>query len=273
MVAARVTFAVGFLCAASLEAALPALTAAGIPVIDSGVRAARIDRLREKDGALVWRLAPAASAEPAALAGFVREHWSSVPFAIVEDGTPYSRDLADKLRQRLEESGLRAALTETYRPAEEKQFPLARRLQQSGVSRVLFLGTRSDTAVILRDAAEIGLTIEAAGGESLRDAGDGAALPAGAIAIASGFDVDWAPSETPPDDEGYARLARTGAEIAIEAARRAAQDGRSLADVLDAETFVTSAGLVRFQGNGAADLVPFRAYRWDGTRFVAEPEG
>ncbi|WP_168990392.1 ABC transporter substrate-binding protein [Aureimonas flava] len=270
---ARATLAVGFLCAVALEAALPGLTAAGIPVIDVGVRATRIQRHREKDGALLWRLAPAADAEVVALSAFVREHWPDSPFAMVEDGSPQSRDLADKLRQALDESGLRASVTDTYRPAEEKQFPLVRRLRQSGVMRVLFLGARSDTAIILRDAAEIGLSIEAVGGESLVDAADGATLPAGVTAVASGFDVDWTPSETAPEDEGYARVARVGAEIAIEAARRASAEGRTLADVLNVETFVTSAGLVRFRGDGSADIVPFRPYRWDGTRFLAQTQG
>ncbi len=272
-IAAKASVAVGFLCAVALEAALPKLTEAGIPVIDVGVRAARILRQREKDGALVWRLAPGSTAEAEALARTVRERWSTAPFALVDDGTPFSRDLADNVRRLLEESGLRPALTETYRPAEEKQFPLARRIQQSGVTRVLFLGARSDVAIILRDAAELGLTIEAMGGESLLDAADAVPLAPGTTAVVSGFDVDWAPSETAPEDEGYARVARTGAEIAIGAARRATQEGRALPDVLNAETFVTTSGLVRFQGDGTTDVVPFRAYRWDGARFVAEPEG
>ncbi|WP_416355493.1 ABC transporter substrate-binding protein [Aureimonas phyllosphaerae] len=273
LIAARAAAAVGFLCTVALEAALPKLSAAAIPVLDVGVRAARIQRQRQQHGALVWRLAPAAGAEARALAGFVRERWSDTAFGIVEDGSPQSRDLADKVRQALEADGLRAAVTETYRPAEEKQFPVARRLQQSGVTRVLFLGARSDTAVILRDAAEIGSTLEAAGGESLIDAGGGVALPAGVVALASGFDVDWAPSETPPEDEGYARIARVGAEIAIQAGTRARAESRSVIDLLNDETFITTAGLVRFDGEGAADVAPFRAYRWDGQRFVPDAEG
>ncbi|KQQ91387.1 hypothetical protein ASF65_02425 [Aureimonas sp. Leaf324] len=273
LIAARVSAAVGFLCTVALEAALPKLTAASIPVLDTGVRAARIQRQREKDGALIWRLAPAADAEAKALAGFVRDRWSDAAFGIVEDGSPQSRDLADKVRLALEANGLRAALTDTYRPAEEKQFPLARRLQQSGVTRVLFLGARSDTAVILRDAAEIGLTLEAAGGESLIDSEGAVALPAGVTVIVSGLDVDWTPSETPPEDEGYARITRAGAEIALQAAARARSENRSIVDLLNGETFVTSTGLVRFEGDGSAEVTPFRAYRWDGRRFVPEAEG
>lgn len=273
LIAARATAAVGFLCTVALEAALPKLSAASIPVLDTGVRAARIQRQREKDGALVWRLAPAADAEAKALAGFVRDRWSDAAFGIVEDGSPQSRDLADKVRLALEENGLRTAVADTYRPAEEKQFPLARRLQQSGVTRVLFLGTRSDTAVILRDAAEIGLTIDAAGGESLIDAEGAVVLPAGVTAIASGFDVDWMPSETPPEDEGYARITRIGTEIVIQAATRARAENRSIVDLLNGESFVTTAGLVRFEGDGTAEVAPFRRYRWDGQRFVPEAEG
>ncbi|WP_244631085.1 ABC transporter substrate-binding protein [Aureimonas sp. ME7] len=274
LVEARVAVAVGFLCAASLETALPILKAAAIPAINVGVRAERVLRQREKDGALVWRLAPGTAAEAEALARFVRERWSAQPFALIEDGTPYARDLADTVRQSLEQQGIRPALIDNYRPAEEKQFAIARRLSQSGVGHALILGTRSDIAIILRDAAEVGLSLEAASGESLFDETEnGPALAEGAIAVVSGFDVDWPPSETAPVEEGYARIAAVGTEIAVQAAKRAWESSRSIADVLNTETFATSAGMIRFDVDGTADVVPFRTYRWDGTRFVAETQG
>ncbi|MFC0191316.1 ABC transporter substrate-binding protein [Aureimonas pseudogalii] len=270
LVEARAEVAIGFLCTSALEAALPILSAAAIPVLDVGVRAERILDRREREGWLVWRLAPASGAEAAAIAAYVRAHWAASPFAIVEDGSAYGRDLADTVRNLLEESGLRPAFVDNYRPAEEKQFGLARRIGQSGVIRVLAFGTRSDVAILARDAAATKLDLEIVGGESLVDArGNDVELPAGIVALAPGFDVDWVPTEAPPADEGYARLARIATEIAVAGVNQVKGSERSLVEVLSAETFETFAGPVRFDARHAADIAPFRAYRWTGERFEA----
>lgn len=270
----RAAIAVGFLCTAALHAALPILKGANIPALDVGVRADRILTRRERDGTLVWRIAPASSAEAEAIARFVRTRWSGAAFAIVEDGSSYGRDLADTVRARLEEDGLRPSFVDNYRPAEEKQFALARRIGQSGVTRVLVFGTRGDIAVIARDAAasDLGLTI--AGGESLLDESTGQVpLAPGIIAVASGFDVDWTPSETAPPLEGYGTAAAVATEVAVEALRRSRSSGGSIADILNTDSFDTSRGALRFDGTGQADLATFRPYRWDGARFLADGEG
>ena len=62
-VAARVRAVVGFLCAEAIEAALPILEDAGIPVITPGVRVDRLTDKRPKTGWLVYRLAPRDDAE------------------------------------------------------------------------------------------------------------------------------------------------------------------------------------------------------------------
>ena len=203
----------------------------------------------------------------------MRARWNGEPFGIVEDGSSYGRDLAEAVRGLLEAQGLRPTLVDNFRPAEEKQFGLARRIAQSGLRHVLVFGTRRDVAIVARDALEVTPGLQIASGESLLDEPGDIPLPDGVTTIASGFDVGWAPSETAPADEGYARIARIGTEIAIEALRRAKAEGRTLKDLLDAETFVTSGGLVRFDAQGSADVVPFQAYRWQGDRFVAEDQG
>lgn len=272
LVEARVEVAIGFLCTSALEAALPILSAAAIPVLDVGVRAERILDRREREGWLVWRLAPASGAEAAALAAYVRAHWAASPFAIVEDGSAYGRDLADTVRNLLEESGLRPTLVDNYRPAEEKQFGLARRIGQSGVTRILAFGTRSDIAILARDATATNLDLEIVGGESLVDAkGGDVELPPGVVALAPGFDVDWTPAEAPPADEGYAKLARIAAEIAVSGVAQAQASGRPLTETLSTGTFETLVGPVRFDARHAADVAPFRPYRWTGERF--EPLG
>ncbi|WP_062014397.1 ABC transporter substrate-binding protein [Aureimonas sp. AU4] len=269
---AGVRIAVGFLCTSALEAAMPILRDAQIPVIDIGVRADRLLKRRDSDGWPLWRIAPGSAAEAEALVRFVRERWRTESVGLVEDGSATNRDLADRVRERLEAEGYRFALTDNFRPAEEKQFALARRIKQSGVTHLVLLGSRSDVAVIARDAAEIGLDLRIVGGEVLMDeTRSDPPLPNGVVALSAGHDVAWQPSEAAPADEGYAWPARLGVEIAQGALAQA--NGRPLAEVLAGADFETSAGAARFGPDGSADVLPFRAFRWEGDRFLPEDEG
>lgn len=278
-VSARVSAVVGFLCAPALEAGLPILTAAGIPVIDVGVRVDRITDNRDKSRALVWRVAPRSDAEGAALADYVSVRWASVPFAIVEDGSVYGRDLADAVRDRLEERGTPPTLVDNFRPAEEKQFALARRIAQSGVTNIMVLGSRSDVAVIARDAASLGSSLAIVGGESLVDEDEAdLTLPDGVVALASAVDV--APPDNDgennrsqpaePPTEGYFDPTFAAVEIVAEALQRSRADGGSLTDVLDAGEFRTRLGTVRFDGKGDGSPTVFKAYVWRKNRFVPQ---
>lgn len=267
-----VRIAVGFLCTSALEAAMPILAEAGIPVIDVGVRADRLLKRRGTDNWPLWRIAPGSGAEAEALARFVRERWRTESVGLVEDGSATSRDLADRVRERLEAEGYRFALVDNFRPAEEKQFALARRIAQSGVTHLVILGSRSDVAVIARDAAQLKLDLAIVGGEALVDeTRTDPALPDGVVALSTARDVAWAPSENPPVDEGYAWPARIGVAIAQAALVRAGTE--PLSDVLAKESFDTPAGPVRFGPDGSADILPFRAFRWQGDRFLPENEG
>src|SRR5690606_11383306 len=105
-VAGDVQVVVGFLCAEAIEAALPILTEAGIPTITSGVRTDRLTDRRDRTGWLVWRVAPRADAEAAAVADILVERWRRALFAIVDDGTIYGRDLSETLRLAVELAGL-----------------------------------------------------------------------------------------------------------------------------------------------------------------------
>lgn len=269
LAAAGAAIVIGFVCTPAIEAALPILTQAGIPVIGVGVRAARLTDRRERTGHLLWRLAPRSGEEADALAAFVRENWRSLPFGIVEDGSAYARDLADEVRARLEPEAIEPALVDNYRPAEELQFALGRRILQSGVTRLLAFGTRPDIAIVQRDANELGLELEIVGGESLLDEpSDVADILPGTTAIAI-FDEQAA--EHGPIREGYFLPAQAATQIAIEALEQA-DDPSALAIVLDQHTFSTVLGAISFDDKGDSDRDAFGLREWDGERFVPVPQ-
>ncbi len=270
MVEAKVTAAVGFLCTEALETALPILREAGIPAIVVGVRANRITDKRAKSGALVWRIAPRSDAEASAIAAVLIARWRDLPFGIVEDGSIYGRGLADAVRSRLEAEGMKPSTLDNYRPAEEKQFGLARRLQKTGVTRFFIAGDRPDIAVIARDAAASGLTAEIVGGESLLDESSAdTPLPEGIIAIGPQTEFPTlveGGSAAPP--QGYEGPAYAAVEIAVAAARQAAAGGKAIADVLNQTAFTTALGTIRFDAKGDSDLDLYRSFTWQGGRFV-----
>jgi len=276
LIAAKVEVVVGFICTEALTAALPKLSAAGIPVLTVGVRANRFTDKRAKTGDLIWRLAPRSDAEADTAAALIAARWRDLPFALVDDGTIYGRGLADAVRTRLEAAGLRAAVIDNYRPAEEKQFGLVRRLLGTGVTHIFFAGDRPDVAIIARDAASIGLPLDIIGGEALLDEGNpDVALPIGVSAVGpqNRFDEIPAPEATPANRQGYFGLSIAGAEIALAAIRHARQEGKPLPEVLNNNAFATSLGPVTFDAEGYSDLKLFRSFRFDGTDFIPEAGG
>lgn len=276
----EVGIVIGFLCTEALEAALPVLAAASIPTLDVGVRASRITDDRKDAGHLVWRIAPRSDAEADAIAQALIARWRDAPFGVVDDGTIYGRGLADAVRARLEAEGMIPATIDNFRPAEEKQFGLARRLLRTGVTRFFIAGDRPDVATIARDAAEVGLDIEIIGGEELFDeASIDVPLPEGVLSIApksrfhqAGQPVREDPAVNDPA-QGYFGPAFVAAQIAASAVRDTLRTGESLPDVLNTSEFSTMLGPVRFDSRGDSNLDLFRAYEWQGDRFVEQAEG
>jgi branched-chain amino acid transport system substrate-binding protein len=268
-IAADITLATGFLCTPSAEAALPALTEAGVPVLVVGARSTRLTDVRRGQERQVWRLAPRPEGEAQALAAAIADLWPGQPFGIVEDGSVRARSLADELRAALALRGLEPALVDNYRPAEDRQFALVRRIGQSGLTRIVALGSVADTAIILRDAASLNIDLAVLGGENLIDEAGEPALPDGVRAIASkGFAVADADTAA-PRREGYFLDGEAAGQIAASALAA----GQAPGAALSGQTFDTVAGPVRFDPEGESDMPGYDVVEWQDGRFVVQPEG
>lgn len=267
---------IGFLCSDAIEAALPVLTDAGIPVITPGVRADSLTDRRKRNGWLVYRTGPRADAERLAVSAFLARLWADKLFAIVDDGTIYGRDLAESFRLAAEQSGLKPVYVDTYRPQMDNQIGLAGRLRRAGATHVFVGGDRYDIAVLGRDAASLGYPLEIAGGEALRAAEQEPALAEGTLMIGL---PEWADLAEPALTdryrdagmvaEGYFFPAHAAMEVAIEAARLSRrEEGTTVAEILDSATFDTALGSIRFDEKGDRNGNPYRLFRYDGKQFV-----
>nr|WP_295465315.1 ABC transporter substrate-binding protein [Mesorhizobium sp.] len=273
--AARVAVVTGFLCTEAIEAALPILKEAGIAVIATGVRTNSLIDRRGKTGWPVVRFSPRADDEVEAASAILGKAWRDELFAIVDDGTIYSRELAEGLRISFEQSGLKAAFIDTLRPQLDNQIGLAGRLRKSGATHVFAAADRPDVAILTRDAAEIGYKVTIAGGEVLRAPSEGVDLAPGTLMVGL---PEWADIADPAvvtrlrdqkiEPEGYVLPAYASVEIAAQAAKAAAANGSDVLSALGNQEFSTIFGPVGFDEKGDRTDNPYRLYRYDGGAFI-----
>ncbi len=276
LIAAKVTIATGFLCIEAIEAALPLLTNAGIPVITPGVRAGSLTDRRSKTGWLVFRTAPRADAEREAVSAILTRAWADKLFAIVDDGTIYGRELAESFRLAVENAGLEPVFTDTYRPQFDNQIGLANRLKRAGATHVLAGGNLDDIAILGRDAAKIDYPLTIAGGEALRDEPGDVTLAPGTLMIGLPEPKDAATAsffqmveETGITAGRHMLDGFVAAEIALGAVKLHQQTETALIDLLSSETFATAGGEVSFDAKGDRTGNPYRLFRYDGETFTA----
>ena len=264
LVEADVDAAVGFLCWGTLRAALLEGTLDGLPIITAGVRAAELTDRAAAEGWDVWRLAPRLEAEAEAVAAYIFSEWRGLPYAILDDGTIYGRELAGKVSELLLARGSEPVLAETFRPAISRQFGLARRLEGAGPSHVFIAGERRDVAIIARDAVEAGLSLTIMGGDALRAVDDDVRLPAGVEGMVL----------SPSLAEGYDAPTQAATEALLIAAARARSgpEDATVSSELAAGTFDTVIGPVSFDARGDVRGNPFLHSVWNGEAWVPSAE-
>lgn len=274
-VEARVVAVTGFLCVEAIEAAMPILAEAGIPVITTGVRVDSLTERKEKTGWPVFRLAPRTDEELAAVSRILTDRWRDELFAVIDDGTIYGRELAEGFRLAAEQSGLKPVFTDTFRPQLENQIALAGRLRKAGATHVFAGGDRADIAILGRDAAELGYDLVIAGGEAMRAARDEVDLVPGTLMIGL---PDWADTADAQvvaklraagvEPEGYVMPTYAAVEIVLAAMSTAEKSDATIAESLGAGSFSTALGDVRFDAKGDWTGSPYRLFSYDGNEFV-----
>ncbi|MDX8511314.1 branched-chain amino acid ABC transporter substrate-binding protein [Mesorhizobium captivum] len=272
---AKVSVVAGFLCTEAIEAALPILKDANIPVITIGVRTESLTDRRAKTGWPVYRLGPRGDDERNAVATILARLWQNDLFAIVDDGTIYGREIAETFRAAAEQAALKPVFVDTFRPQLDNQIGLIGRLKKAGATKVFAGGDGDDIAIMGRDAAQLDVGITFAGGETLRTPTDDVPYAVGTLMIAL---PEWAEIADPKVvqafgerkivTDGYTLPAYAAVEVAKAATADAESSGKSLAEALTGHDFATAIGTVRFDEKGDLSQNPFRAFRFDGSRFV-----
>lgn len=255
---------IGFACSEALEAGLEVLGPKGIAIISPVSRNAVIAERAQKEGWPLFRLAPNSTDERAMVGPLLLETYGPEFFAIVDDGTIYSRELAEAFRFFMEEQQLKPAYMETFRPQSDNQIGLVGRLKKSGATHVFAAGDYEDIAIMARDAAKLDYGLTIAGGEALRAAPITETMPDGVLMVAP---IEWPKLSLakPTIDE----LARQGKEAdgytlpafaAVEIILQSQSDDLPMMANLQTGTFQTALGTLRFKEDGTPSLNPFAVH-------------
>ena len=273
------TVAIGFLCTESLQGGLPVLAKANIPAITLSIRSEVLMQDALKKQWPFFRLAPSTGAERDAVAEAIFTHWKDKPFALLDDGTILSREMTDSVRQILEQKGMSAAFIDNFRPAQEVQTQLMRRLKKANVTHVFAASDRNDMSILARDAKAAGINLTFLGGDALKGMNQPVPLEAGVYAITLPEPASLASAKAAVDlfrsekkePEGYVLPSYSATEIAIDASEIAAGSGAPLVDALVGTPFATATGDILFNKNHELMTNPYRLLVWDGTAFVEPP--
>ncbi|MFC5444023.1 branched-chain amino acid ABC transporter substrate-binding protein [Rhizobium halophytocola] len=269
--------AIGFLCSETLAHVLPDLTKAGIPAITVSVRWKSLMEDAVKYGWPFYRLAPAPDDEGEKITQTILSTWADRTIALIDDGTIHSRELVDEVRNKLETGGLKPVFVDTFRPGQENQIAIVRRLQRAGASHVFIGGDRNDVAIIARDAAAENSGLTLIGADSMRAADQPVALPDGVYAIALP-DYAQLPEAQPTaerlraegiEPEGYLLPAYAAVQI-VDAARQRANT-KPLAEAIGSGSFDTAIGPIGFGPDHELITNPYRLQEWEGGKFVLVP--
>ena len=276
LVAAKVSIVVGFLCTETLADALPTLKDAAIPAITLSSRASGLMEDALKRGWPLFRLAPSDAAESDAATETMLRDWKGHSVGLIDDGTIYSRELVDRIRAKLEESGLKPTLSDTLRPSQEQQVALVRRLTRTGITHVFIGAERNDVAIIARDAAAEKAPLTILSGDTMRTANSPLALQPGVLAIAipdyaslsSAAEAVKELRATKVEPEGYALPAYAVTEVAAKLVELAEAQSKPAPAVLVGTTFETVIGQITFNDRHELQNNPYRLQQWNGTAFV-----
>jgi branched-chain amino acid transport system substrate-binding protein len=276
LIDAKVTIAIGFLCVETLTGSLPQLKNRGIPALTVSVRSRILMEDALRNGWPFFRMSPTDEAEADQVARSILDLWKAQPIGLIDDGTIYGRELTNAVRQRLEPVGIRPVFTDTYRPGQEQQIALVRRLAKAGATHVLVGGDRNDIAVIARDAAAENITLSLIGGDSLRAPNQPVALRAGVLAVTlpdyaadpQAADAVRALRAASTEPDGYTLPAYAAVQVAHQALASPAA-GNDLADAIGRGTFQTAIGPVAFTPGHELKTNPYRLQEWQGTTFAA----
>ncbi len=274
-------FVVGHVCAAEGDAAAAVYADKGLLAITPAITAN--DFTDHRPGPSILRLAARDDAQGAAAGAYLAKAYPGRRIAIVNDGSPYGKALAEAVAAGLNAAGVKESRSDSFEPGAKDYAGLVDVMIDDAIGVIFVAGYDGDAALIARALKSRGSDIVLIGGDALAtsefglaagDAARGTLITAftdwrskpTATAVASAFRADGV------EPRGFVLPAY--AAVQLFAAARAAtgsDKGGDLAAWLGANSVDTVLGPVSFDAKGDARLPGFEIFRWGTESFEPLP--
>jgi branched-chain amino acid transport system substrate-binding protein len=100
-------------------------------------------------------------------ADLLAERFGDKSIAILHDGLPYGKGLAEQVKKRLNADGMTEALFAVIEPGKPDYSDVVRKLQAMGVAVLYYAGYPPEAALIIRQAREKGYDLQLVGGDGI----------------------------------------------------------------------------------------------------------
>jgi len=270
---------VGHVCGEAAKAAAPVYVENGIVLISPAVTADALSDRRAGPG--IFRLAPPDRKQGEDAGIFLARRFPGARIAIVDDGSPYAKPIADGAEAALIKAGQPAARRESFDGGAKDYDDLATRLVDDDIAVVFAAGEAGDVAVLLKGIRATGSPMQLVGTDTIATGEFTELAGADAEGTLFTFFTDW--RTQPSASAAVAAFRAAGIEpigfvlpayAAVEAwaaARAAAADPAAVTGRLQNDEVQTVLGSVRFSPIGNAEIGGFRLFRWqDGAVVPAE---
>jgi branched-chain amino acid transport system substrate-binding protein len=249
----------------------------GIPLLVSGAGSVRLLKDREREDWKIWRMSAGDDAVADAIADYISQDLKDTPFALVDDGTIYGRTTTDAIRLRLNDLGIKAQFTDSFRAAQSTQSGLLRRLERSGVSiGFIAAATTDDLLTIAKDHTRLGQNYTLVMSEQiatmpfLEDAetvnnGMLVMMKPGTETLKSAAELSALLNKRSiePSQAIYDGYASTQLAIAALGENR-----KATVENLKNNRFDTIKGTIEFDENGQNKFNPYQLHEWNGGNLV-----
>lgn len=267
-----VVFVAGHFCSGSSIPASAVYAEEGILQISPASTNPDFTDKRPGDG--IFRLCGRDDQQGEIAGKFLMEHFPGKKVAFVHDKTAYGKGLADATKAVYEAAGGKPVLYEAYTAGEKDYSALVSKLKQEGVDVLYVGGYHTEAGLITRQMREQGMNTVLVSGDALvtdeywaitGDAGEGTMMT---------FSPDPRKNEVAKpivdamvaagkNTEGYSLYTYAAVQVFAEAAKASggtALDG--LVKAMDAGTFDTVLGSLKFDGKGDVTIPGYVVYEW-----------
>ena len=215
---------------------------------------------------------------------WMAKHYARKNVAVLDDGSPYGRGLADKAFEYMTKGGLTPVLRTTYQHGDQDFVQLIDTLIVAQIDAVYVGGYHDDEARILRQARDKSLKADWISGDALNTselarlagpAADGVRfsdMPS-ALDLPSAREAVSAIRKSGYEPEGYTLNAYDAVKaFAAADAAKGSTDGKTMAAWLRKSTVPTVLGELSWDAKGDVTKQRFAWYLWQGGRYHEEPK-